>query len=170
MDKNKNLSLLLRAIAAIKERTLIKALIAGVGDESDNLKQEAKMLGIEEQIHFTGWVEEVEKNDIYNKASIFVLCSKGEGFPLSLLEAMSCGCVSVVSNVGDISDVIAPGKNGFIFNDTENELELAQIIEFLINNPLEISNISHNAQEVKNNLSIDNVSKIWDTILSNINK
>lgn len=168
LDKNKNISLLLRAIAKIKERKQIKALIAGVGEEGNSLKQEAKMLGIEGNVHFAGWIEEEDKNDLYNKSGIFVLCSKGEGFPLALLEAMACGCVPVVSDVGDISDLIINEENGIIYNDIDNEEELAKIIENLINNSDRMLKMSIQAQDVKNKLSFDNVSKIWDNILSSI--
>jgi L-malate glycosyltransferase len=168
LDKNKNISLLLRAIAKVKVGRQIKALIAGVGEERNNLIQEAKMLGIEGNVHFAGWVEEEDKNDLYNKSEIFVLCSKGEGCPLALLEAMACGCVPVVSDVGDISDVVINEENGIIYNDVDHEEELAKIIKNLVSHPERMLKMSVQARDIKNKLSFDNVSKIWDNILSTI--
>jgi glycosyltransferase involved in cell wall biosynthesis len=165
LDKNKNISLLLKAIAKLDKSLNVQVLIAGNGSEYNNLINEAKSLAIEKNVHFIGWVEENEKNDIYNSAKIFVLSSKGEGFPLSLLEAMACGCVPVITDVGDISDVVLNDLNGYIIKDYTNENELAAIIEFLIKNPEKIKKLSIKAKEVKTELSFENVEEIWKRIL-----
>ena len=59
-------------------------------------------------IHFVGKVDEVI--DYYSIADIFVLptIKKGEGCPVSLLEAMSCGVSPVGSNVSGIKDILDP--------------------------------------------------------------
>lgn len=165
LDKNKNVSLLLRAIAKMRKTSMIKVIIAGDGPELNNLIEEAKLLGIEKNVFFAGWVGEERKKEIFNSSKIFVLCSKGEGFPLALLESMACGCVPVVTDVGDISDVVINGENGYIFNDFNNENNLVHILEKLLKNPEEITIKSKKAQEIKTILSFDNVSRIWDNIL-----
>ena len=60
------------------------------------------------KIHFTGKVDNVI--NYYSIADIFVLptIKKGEGCPVSLLEAMSCGIPSIASNVSGIKDILAP--------------------------------------------------------------
>ncbi len=60
------------------------------------------------KIHFTGKVDEVA--NYYNIADIFVLPTdkKGEGCPVSLLEAMSCGISSLGSDVSGIKDILKP--------------------------------------------------------------
>ncbi len=52
------------------------------------------------------------------QSKIFVMASLSEGIPCSLLESMSCGLIAVVPDVGDISDVIIHGQNGFIHDNT----------------------------------------------------
>ena len=96
IDKNKNIGLLLRAVSRIKNECSVKLIVAGDGEELDNLKRMAKELAIGEYIDFVGYISDLEdKLRIYRNSRIFVSCSKGEGFPVSLLEAMSCGCVPV---------------------------------------------------------------------------
>lgn len=164
LDKNKNVSLLLKAIAHLNKITPVKAIIAGDGPEYSNLVEEAKRLNIENNVHFPGWVDAQQKKDIYNRAKIFVLCSKGEGFPLSLLEAMACGCVPIVTDVGDISDAVTNGLNGYIIKE-DNEKELASILGTLINDPVKIRVLSTRAKEVKTKFAFGNVVDIWDRIL-----
>jgi glycosyltransferase involved in cell wall biosynthesis len=169
LDKNKNISLLLNVIAKLKNTINVQVLIAGDGSEYNNLKIEAKLLAIENNVHFIGWVEEDEIINIFNNAKIFVLCSKGEGFPLSLLEAMACGCVPIVTDVGDVSDVVLNDLNGYIIKDYSNENQMAAIIESLIKSPDKIKKLSFKAKEVKTKYSFENVEEIWEKIF-NINK
>jgi glycosyltransferase involved in cell wall biosynthesis len=168
LDKNKNVSLLLKAIAKIKSTREIKALIVGDGPEFSNLIAESKTLGISENIHFEGWIRDEDKIiDYYNSCKIYILCSKGEGFPLALIEGMACGCVPIVTDVGDISDLVSNGINGYFIKDYNDENELAFLLELLTSNPEKISNVSTKAKEVKNIYSFDHVSHIWNDILKN---
>ena len=164
LDKNKNLLLMVKAIARLKDSLKLNTIIAGDGTELNNLIDAGRTFGVENSIQFPGWINEQGKNELLNKAKIFVLCSKGEGFPLSLLEAMACGCVPIVTNVGDVSDVIVNGYNGYILTNYDDEKELAEKIEFLIQHPEKIEELSIRAKEVKNRYSFDNVTKIWENI------
>jgi glycosyltransferase involved in cell wall biosynthesis len=49
-----------------------------------------------------------------NSADVFLMPSRYEGLPLSLLEAMAAGCVPIVSNRGSIPTVVDDGHNGFL--------------------------------------------------------
>lgn len=168
LDKYKNVSLLLKAIAKIKSKKEIKALIVGDGPEFHNLKAESEILGISENVHFEGWVSDEDKKiDLYNSCKIYILCSKGEGFPLSLLEGMACGCVPIITDVGDITDLVSYGINGYILKDYTDENELASLLELLLSSPEKINNLSVKAKEVKNKYSFEQVSLIWNEILKN---
>jgi len=52
----------------------------------------------------------------YKKAHIFVLPSLYEGMSNSLLEAMSCGCMAIVSDIPGSRELVKGCKNGFVFN------------------------------------------------------
>lgn len=167
MDKNKNISLLLNAIAKVKDKVKIKTLIAGDGPEYKKLTNEAKSLDLNDEVIFSGWIDESRKNEIFNNSKIFVLCSLGEGFPLSMIEAMSCGCVPIVTDVGDVSDVIENGRNGFLIKNYQNEKELAEIIEKLLNDPERLNKIYTHTQKIHEKLSYELASNVWDDILGN---
>lgn len=171
IDKNKNIDLLLRAVARIKESCSMKVIIAGDGEELNNLKLAADNLNIRNIFDFVGYISQLEeKKKIYSNSKIFISCSKGEGFPVSLLEAMSCGCVPVVSNVGDIVDVIKQGENGFVFNDTDDEKELAGFLLRLLGNEMLIESMRKEAIKIKTLVSVEKNARTWDGILSKINK
>lgn len=67
-----------------------------------------------EKFRFGGVVAGDEKIAALHRSDIFLMPSKFEGLPLSLLEAMAAGCVPVVSNRGAIPSVIDDGRNGFL--------------------------------------------------------
>lgn len=169
IDKNKNIGLLLRAVSRIKNECSVKLIVAGDGEELDNLKRMAKELAIGEYIDFVGYISDLEdKLRIYRNSRIFVSCSKGEGFPVSLLEAMSCGCVPVVSNVGDIVDVIRHGTNGFVFNDVDSEMELAGCLMRLLSDKELVDKTSREARKIVESISVEGNAGIWDNVFARI--
>lgn len=171
IDKNKNLGLLLLALARLSSQYKIRALVVGDGEELDNMKSLAESLKIDDLVTFSNYVSSINsKVDIYTKCKIFISTSKGEGFPVSLLEAMACGCVPIVSNVGDIGDVIRQGKNGFLFNDTDDTTELATLLQKLLSNNMLIEKMQQEALKIRTIISVDNNAKIWDGIFSKISR
>ena len=169
IDKNKNLGLLLRAVSVIKTEKDMKVLIVGDGEELQKMIALSKSLKIDDRLVFSGYVSNIkEKEDVCQSAKIFVSCSKGEGFPVSLLEAMSCGCVPVVSNVGDIIDAIEQGENGFCYNDTDNEKEIVGYLGYLLKNENRIKEMSEKAQQISQRVSVEKNAEIWDSVLSKL--
>lgn len=71
-----------------------------------------QMLG--ENFHFGGVVSGDEKVRAFSSADIFLMPSRFEGLPLSLLEAMAAGCIPIVSNRGAMPSVVEDGRNGFL--------------------------------------------------------
>ncbi len=67
-----------------------------------------------------------------DKSEVFVLPSKSEGMPQSLLEAMARGKLVIGSNISPIASMIDNGKNGFTFEEN-NSKDLANKINKIIN-------------------------------------
>lgn len=79
-------------------------------------------------ITVTGWKKEEEVLKELNKNDIFILTSLWEGLPISLLEAGYMKKICLVTDVIGNKDVIKNGKNGFIFNKTDEAVKIIQKI------------------------------------------
>lgn len=89
-------------------------IIAGKGDYLEILKIMARDLSIEKQVTFTGAIHEEDMPNIYRCADAFYLVSevgpsKGEGLPLTPLEAMACGVPVVVGNQDGSKEILKDG-------------------------------------------------------------
>lgn len=94
--------------------------IAGTGsDESMNiLKQMVKNKGITHSFMFLGFVNNVQR--LLQETSVFVLSSRIEGFPMSLLEAMSQGSACVAFSIqGVVNEIITSGEDGVVVPDDD---------------------------------------------------
>ncbi|MBQ2594834.1 MAG: glycosyltransferase family 4 protein, partial [Candidatus Riflebacteria bacterium] len=61
-------------------------------------------------IHFCGISKELEK--IYSDLDLLVLCSKNEGTPVVIIEALAAGCPVAAVDVGGVREVLENGKTG----------------------------------------------------------
>ncbi|MDR2035179.1 MAG: glycosyltransferase family 4 protein [Coriobacteriales bacterium] len=80
-------------------------VIAGMGQEGDNLKALAEELGLE-NTHFVGHQNQQQLRKLYSTADVFVIPSRYEPFGLVALEAMACGLPVVATNVGGLVDFV----------------------------------------------------------------
>ncbi|MEM7017881.1 MAG: glycosyltransferase [Pseudomonadota bacterium] len=101
-------------IMALKESGLTdtELLILGDGPEKENLQQLVSELGMEDRVHFKGFVSDEEKFQYLSNADLFALVSLHEGFGLVYLEAMYCGLPVIAANEGGQTDILQSGVNG----------------------------------------------------------
>jgi glycosyltransferase involved in cell wall biosynthesis len=65
-----------------------------------------KSLGLENRVHFPGFVDDADLPTLYSAADLFAYVSLYEGFGLPLLEAMACGTPVIASNVSSLPEVV----------------------------------------------------------------
>ena len=87
-----------------------------------------------------------------------------------MLEAMNCGCVPVVSNVGDIADVIRPGQNGYLYEDTDYEGEFVECLENLLSDEKKLAAMRTEAVKIKETISVSANGEIWNTVLDYVSR
>jgi glycosyltransferase involved in cell wall biosynthesis len=89
--------------------------IAGDGKDRDILEQQVRQHAGKCKAEFVGALTNNEVLMLFHEHDIFLMTSDFEGLPIALLEAMSCGCIPLVSDIkSGIHDVVIDGKNGFI--------------------------------------------------------
>ena len=144
MIKEKGLNEILSSIKSLYYKHSFNFTFVGDGPMLETVRKTIKKHKWETRVFVRGWISNELKEKELAAAHIFVLPSYAEGFPMSLIEAMSSGLPAICSDVGGISDSLRDGKNGFLIpaQDTQS-LENAML--FYIKNPHIISKHSSQA-------------------------
>lgn len=87
-----------------------RAIIAGDGECRAALEAEAKRLGVADRVWFEGFVGDVA--GLLAELDVVALCSKNEGLPVSLIEALSAGVPVVSTAVGGVPTLLEGGRFG----------------------------------------------------------
>src|SRR5262249_60471046 len=92
LEPRKNLGFLLDVWAeVVRERPDVRLLVAGSGPHLTRLQRQARRLGLEPHVLFTGHLPESEKGDCYRAAGLLGVPSLVEGVGLVVVEGMSRG-------------------------------------------------------------------------------
>jgi glycosyltransferase involved in cell wall biosynthesis len=84
----------------------------GKGPDEEYVRSLVEYYGLRNRVEFCGYVPRVE--DQWRDNHLLVLASRGEGLPLTAVEAMMCGRPCVLTPVGGNTEVVSPGRTGFI--------------------------------------------------------
>ena len=107
----KNHRLLLNAFrTALSSRPDLRLWMVGDGSERKTLESLASELGISAQVTF--WGQQLDVAPFFSASDAFVMSSKSEGLPMSLLQAFSLGLPAIVTDVGGMAEVVRLAKAG----------------------------------------------------------
>jgi len=110
LDRNKGVLEVLKAVAAIPS---LRAVIIGDGPFRAKCERFIEKHNLAERITLTGWLADhrqlIEK---IRASQMLVMCSKYEGGPRVVFEALACGTVPIVTRVGLVPEVINNDENG----------------------------------------------------------
>lgn len=111
MEPVKNHVLLLRAFAgAYRRNGRLRLWMVGDGSERTNLERLGSDLGIKSAVTF--WGQQLDVAPFYSAADAFIMSSRSEGLPMSLLQAFSVSLPSVVTEVGGMAEVVRLANAG----------------------------------------------------------
>jgi glycosyltransferase involved in cell wall biosynthesis len=110
----------IRILRRTKPELNVVCLFPGAGDQAEAIKAYAfKDEADAKSFQFLGFTDNETLRDAYWAADIGLLPSRFEGFGISMIEAMGCGCVPIRTPGGGWQEQIVDGSNGFVipFND-----------------------------------------------------
>ncbi|MGQ9866333.1 MAG: FkbM family methyltransferase [Pseudanabaenaceae cyanobacterium] len=127
------------------------ATIAGgtlTPDYVQALQEFAVQEGIGDRLQFVGLQTQPALAQLYRQHNTWVLPSRfEEPFGIAVVEAMQAGLATVGSDRGGIPEILTPGETGFLF-EAENPLALAEVLQFLAENPDQRQAIAQRGQGV----------------------
>jgi len=133
----KGLHILLESLHHLKKP--VHLVIIGPADWSHKYYQDMlKLMEMENrkgihQITYLGALDQTDVVKWYQKASIFILPSFGEAFPVVNLEALSCETPVIATRVGGVPEVVRNHENGILVPPNDS-ISLAKAIQFLLEN------------------------------------
>jgi len=122
---------LVEALGMIREDDWVMTFI-GSGPLESRIRTKVEELGIQRKVHFLG--EKSNIGDYLIDADCFILSSRYEGFPISILEAMSYSLPILATDVGGVKEAVVDGYNGKLFKSGDT-CQLASSIKLLMDNP-----------------------------------
>lgn len=159
LDRNKNASMFIKAVALLKENLLLnyRFCIVGDGELKENLENEARNL--KAKVEFLGRVEDMAL--LYERAKVLCLCSFIEGLPTVLIETLYfdvCRISSAYYN--GARDLIADEKDGLIIPQND-EKALALALERVLNDENLRKNLVENARKRQKDYELSCIKKQW---------
>jgi glycosyltransferase involved in cell wall biosynthesis len=108
----------------------LKILVGGNG-EIEKAKEYATIKGVADKFYFLGWVGSEQKAELLKSANSFILPSRNEGLPVSILEAMSYGLPVIGTNVGAVASLYSEA-NGYWLVEAQDINSLSNRIVSLV--------------------------------------
>lgn len=119
---------------------------------------------LQENILLLGEKMPLEARELFFAFDVFVLLSKFEGMPITVLEAMFAGLPIIASNVGGIGELIEKGKGGFLV-DNKNFGEIKSQLNWLIKNPQQRNQMGeYNFQKAKTNFTLQKMVNQYESL------
>jgi glycosyltransferase involved in cell wall biosynthesis len=126
IDPIKNLPLLLKAIAGVREQARsIRGLLVGDGPVFEDIKALRDQLGLSHTVVMPGHRDDARR--LIACMDLFVLPSFSEGTSMALLEAMAAGAPVAVTDVGGNPEIVTNGETGWVV-PSDSIKELSRVI------------------------------------------
>lgn len=133
----KNVDVLIDAVAKTDPALQITAEIVGDGEQRDRLRQQAADLGLEERIIFRGHIDDAALREAYLAADVFCQPGTAELQSLVSLEAMSAGKPVVLADALALPHLVVEGENGYLFEPYNSDHLAQQLNKIFSASPVE---------------------------------
>ena len=130
LKEPKDFESLFRAAARVDGDFRLRVL--GDGPDRPALERLLAELGLEQRVELAGDADDVPEQ--LAGADVFVLSSRSEGLPMSILEAMAAGLPVVATRVGGIPELVDDGRTGLLVGAGDVDA-LAEALQRLVDDP-----------------------------------
>ncbi|MFD7325706.1 glycosyltransferase [Streptomyces sp. NPDC059875] len=165
LHEEKGVDLLLEAWSEVAPRHPDWTLrLYGSGEEEAALKKQSEQLGLTSSVEWMGRTSDVP--GALKESSVFALSSRGEGFPLALMEAMATAVPCVAFDVAPgVREIITDGENGIIV-PPGNTAEFARKLEQLISDQELRDRMGERARVDIQRYSTDEIVARWENLFT----
>ena len=148
------------------KKVSFRLTLVGDGPDRIRVQQAISKGGLEDITTMKGWLEKREIIPIYQQSDCFLNLSHYEGFPNTVLEAMSCGLVIVASDIAAHRELIDDKVTGYLVSLDSQEDFSKQLVE-VANNQIDREEISRRTrQKVQTNYGWKSVATKYLLLLS----
>jgi glycosyltransferase involved in cell wall biosynthesis len=134
----------------------------GGGEEEKGMQEKFLEEGLTKAVQFTGFLDKRGIGRWMRNTDIFVLPSHSEGFPFTVLEAMSRGLPVVAARTGALPDMIEDGENGYLIPIRDPGALAVAIRRLASDGDLRRSMGRNNVRKVRERFDVDVVCEGFD--------
>lgn len=161
----KGFDMLITAFSRCKNKSW-HLVILGEGPERDQLLTIAKNLGISSRVHLPGNMK--LPNRVLKKAELFVLSSRWEGFPMALIEAMSCGLPVVSYDCpSGPRNIISNNQDGILVPPGDIAA-LVKAMDLIMDDRSKRIRLGESAKKVTQTFSLEKVMGKWNSVIQTV--
>ena len=156
--------IILNAFDLLNQRGIdFQLTIVGDGSALPKLKDLAKKLNIENKVHFTGRIPNIQLPELLQKSNIYISMPITEGVSASLFEAMASNCYPIVTDIPGNRSWIKHRENGQLITIDDFKTLAEEILWAFENNEIRKAAVIKNRQFVEENADYKTNMKIIAT-------
>ena len=164
LNENKNQKTLVSAASLLKDKIPgLKVLLAGNGPREQALRDQIAAEGLEGTVELLGYRTDLER--LVPAVDLVVSCSRREGMPLNIIEAMLCKKTIVASHNRGHDELVRVGVNGLLF-DAPDCHALADSLLLLYRDPARAAGFGEKGFEIAGTYSVSRVKYELERLLS----
>ena len=172
LHPNKGNDRILRWIAPLKQsHPSFRYLLIGDGAEMDRLKAQARDLGIESMVLFTGWLKTLpEVNNALNAGDIGLVMRVGaesDNFHMTgaLVHSLACGLPVLAARLAGVQEVVREGGNGLLFAPDDGDTFRKRLVELIEDAPLRARLGAHALETARESFDMDRMARVTSEAL-----
>ena len=169
IDPVKDMTTLVKAFAeTVKAAPNARLLIAGIGDQEQEIRDMAAKLCPAGTVHFAGWVADM--NSFYHALDVNMLTSISETFSYAITEGARMHCATICTPVGGLPKVVIDGQTGYLVAVGDHETMASRMIALARDPALRAKLGSAIYEKVRSEFSVESMTvqqeAIYRTVLN----